>query len=75
MDLESFSNVLASVLHVYPHEITADTTFQGDLGADSLDLYQIILAVEKELSVELPTEGMDKLTTVGEALQFLNKNI
>jgi acyl carrier protein len=56
-----------------PDEIEYDMTFLSDLGADSLDLYQIFMGVEDELNITLPSEGLEGITTVGEAVELIEK--
>ena len=56
-----------------PDEIEMDMTFLTDLGADSLDLYQIFMGVEDELGIHIPTEGLDRLKTVKDAVDWIEK--
>ena len=56
MEFEKLKKVIADVLNVDPEEITMDTTFVDDLGADSLDVFQIILGIEEEFDIEIPAE-------------------
>ena len=56
-----------------PDEIEMDMTFLTDLGADSLDLYQIFVGVEEETGLHIPTEGLDKITTVREAVEWMER--
>ena len=49
------------------------TTFVDDLGADSLDIFQIIMAIEEEFEIEIPTEEAEKITTVGDAVEQIKK--
>ena len=75
MELEKLKTIIADVLNVDTAEITEDTTFVDDLGADSLDLFELVMALEDEYSVEIPSEDLESLTTVGAALGYLqNKN-
>lgn len=71
MELEKLQKVIADVLNVDPKEITLDTTFVDDLGADSLDLFQIVMGMEEEFSVEIPMEKVEGITTVGEAIALI----
>ncbi len=70
MEFETLKQIIAEVLSVDPDEITMDTTFD-DLGGDSLDLYQIILEVQEQLSVEIDEEKAASITTVGEAVELI----
>lgn len=73
MEFEAFKKVAATVLGMDPDEIEMDMTFLTDLGADSLDLYQIFVGVEEETGLQIPTEGLDKITTVREAVKWIQK--
>ena len=63
--------IIADVLNVDPDEITMDTTFLDDLGADSLDVFQIIMGIEEEFDIEVPAEEAEKITTVEEAVNMI----
>lgn len=67
MEFEKLQNIIAEVLNVGPEEITLNTTFVDDLGADSLDIFQIIMGIEEVFDIEIPTEAAEKITTVGDA--------
>jgi acyl carrier protein len=67
--------IIAEVLNVDAAEITADTTFVDDLGADSLDVFQIIMGVEEKLNIEVDTEAAEKLSTVGDAVELIKKTV
>jgi len=56
MEFEKLRKVIAEVLNVDPDEITMDTTFTDDLGADSLDVFQIVMGIEEEFDIEIPPE-------------------
>ena len=73
MEFEKLKKIIAEVLNVDPDEITMETTFQDDLGADSLDVYQIIMGIEEEFDIEIPAESAEQVTTVEEAVE-MNKN-
>ena len=75
MELEKLKEIIADVLNVEVNDITEDTTFVDDLGADSLDIFQIIMAIEEEFEIEIPTEEAEKITTVGEAIAHIEKAI
>jgi len=72
-ELEVLKKAIVSVLSVYPDEINDNTTFLGDLGADSLDVYQIVMAVEEDLNISLKVEDIREVTTVTEALELIKK--
>lgn len=71
MEFEKLKKVIAEVLNVDPEEITMDTTFLDDLGADSLDIFQIIMGIEEEFDIEIPAEKAEKITTVEEAVELI----
>ncbi|MBQ9613914.1 MAG: acyl carrier protein [Lachnospiraceae bacterium] len=73
MDQEfiKIKEIIADVLNVDPNEITEDTTFADDLGADSLDLYQILMGIEEEFGITVDQEKAEKVTTVKEALDLI----
>ena len=72
MELEMLRKVIAEVLNVDQAEITMDTTFVDDLGADSIDLVELVMAFEDEFGVEVPYEELEKkVKTVGDAIEFL----
>ncbi|MBR4580812.1 MAG: acyl carrier protein [Lachnospiraceae bacterium] len=73
MEFEILVRSIVNVLNVYPKEITEKTTFVGDLGADSLDAYQIVLNVEEEMGLEFDPEEIKKIETVGDALEMIKK--
>ncbi len=73
MEFEALKKVTAAVLGMDPDEIEMDMTFLTDLGADSLDLYQIFMGVEEDLGIHIPTEGLDKLKTVKDAVEWIAK--
>ena len=75
MEFEKLKKIIAEVLNVDPDEITMETTFQDDLGADSLDVYQIIMGIEEEFDIELPAESAEQVTTVEEAVEMIKNAV
>ena len=71
MEFEALKKVAAAVLGMDPEEIGMDMTFLSDLGADSLDLYQIFVGVEEELGIDIPYDGIEKIKTVKEAVEWI----
>ena len=69
--LEKMTEMVADQLNVDAAEITAETSFKDDLGADSLDLFELVMALEEEYNVEIPSEDLEKLTTVGAVMDYL----
>lgn len=73
MELEVLKKVLVEILSVDVSEIYMDTTLMGDLGADSLDVYQIVLRLEEELGVHFEEKDLTKVETVGQAVALIQK--
>lgn len=69
MEFEKIKAIIAEVLNVDENEITMETTFTDDLGADSLDVFQIIMGLEEEFDIEIANEGAEKIVTVGDAVE------
>lgn len=67
--------VIADVLNVDPNEITLETTFMEDLGADSLDVFQIVMGIEEAYEIEIPAEKAEHITTVGEAVALIKNSM
>ncbi|MDO4632561.1 MAG: acyl carrier protein [Eubacteriales bacterium] len=74
MEFEKLQKIIAEVLNVDENEITPDTTFVDDLGADSLDVFQIIMGIEEEFDIEIPNEQAEKIVSVGDAAEAI-KNV
>ena len=64
MELEKIKAIIAEVLNIDADSITEDTTFVDDLGADSLDIFQIIMGIEEEYDIELDNESVEQIQTV-----------
>ena len=75
IDQEKFKEIIVDRLGVDPNEITNDASFIDDLGADSLDTVELIMAFEEEFGLEIPDEDAEKLTNVGAALEYLEKRL
>ena len=75
MEFEKVKKIIAEVLNVDPDEITMETTFQDDLGADSLDVYQIIMGIEEEFDIEIPAETAEQVTTVEDAVEMIKNAV
>ena len=74
MEHDKLRKIIAEVLCVDTREITEETTFVDDLCADSLDLYQIVMGIEEEFSIEISQTDAEKITTVGEAVQLIRNS-
>lgn len=75
MELEKLQKIIAEVLNVDTEEITWDTTFVDDLGADSLDIFQIVMGIEEEFDIEIPTEEVEQIVSVGDAVEQIKRLI
>ena len=71
MELEKTKAIIAEVLNIDADSITEDTTFVDDLGADSLDIFQIIMGIEEEYDIELDNESVEQIQTVGDAVEAI----
>ena len=69
MEFEKLQGIIAEVLNVDTEDITMATTFVDDLGADSLDIFQIIMGIEEEFDSEIPQEAAENIVTVGDAVE------
>ena len=75
MEFEKLQKIVAEILNVDPNEITMDTTFIDDLGADSLDVFQIIMGIEEEFDIEIANEDAENIVTVRDAVEQIKKAI
>lgn len=75
MEFEKLKTIIAEVLNLDPEEITPDSSFTDDLGADSLDVFQIVMGIEDEFEIKIPQEELENISTVGEALEQIKKAI
>ena len=69
--LEKMKEMLAEQLNCDAAGITAETSFKDDLGADSLDLFELVMALEDEYNIEIPAEELTELATVGDVIEYL----
>jgi acyl carrier protein len=70
--LERMLPIIAEHLNVEESEIKPESNFKEDLGADSLDLFELIMSLEEEFDVEIPSEDLEKLLTVNDVIEYLN---
>ena len=75
MEFEMLVKIISEVMSIDPDEITRDTRFADDLGADSLDLAQIIMGIEDEFEIEIPVEEAEKISTVGDAEERIRQEV
>lgn len=69
--LERVKEIIVEQLNLDGVEITESSSFKDDLGADSLDLFELVMAFEEEYDVEIPPEDLEKITTVGEVIDYM----
>jgi acyl carrier protein len=69
MEFEKLQKIISEVLNVDEDEITMETTFVDDLGADSLDVFQIIMGIEEEFDIEIANEEAENIVTVADAIE------
>lgn len=73
MDFSKIKEVVAEQLGVDVTELTSETSLKDDLNADSLDLFQIIMSLEEEFGIEIPTEDTESINTIGDIENYLSK--
>ncbi len=72
--LEKVKKIIVEQLSVEEAEVTQEASFIEDLGADSLDIVELIMALEEEFGVEIPDEDAEKISTVGDAVQYIQQH-
>lgn len=75
MEFEKIQEIIADVLNVEKNEVKLETTFVDDLGADSLDLFQIVTGIEDEFNIEISTDDAETIKTVGDAVEQIKNAI
>lgn len=70
--LEKITEIIADQLGQDASEITADSTFKDDLGADSLDLFELVTTLEDEFGVEIPSEDLEQIVKVGDVVEYIS---
>lgn len=68
---DKVKQMIAEQLSTDAASITEETSFKDDLGADSLDLFELVMAMEDEFNVEIPTDDLENLLTVGDVMKYL----
>ena len=71
--LEKMKELIAEQLGVEAEVVNENSSFKEDLGADSLDLFELVMALEDEYSVEIPAEDLEKMATVGDVMNYLKE--
>ena len=69
MEFEKLQEIIADVLNVDPNEVTMETTFADDLGADSLDVFQIVMGIEEEFDIQIEAEEAEHIVSVEDAVE------
>ncbi len=69
MEFEKLQEIIAEVLNLEPDDITMGAAFVDDLGADSLDIFQIIMGIEEAFDIEIPNDAAEQIVTVGDAAE------
>jgi acyl carrier protein len=72
---EDVKTIIAEQLGVKVEEVTDSASFVDDLGADSLDTVELVMALEEKFGIEIPDEDAEKMTTVGEAIKYLEEKV
>ncbi len=72
---ERVKAIIVEQLQVNGDEVTENASFQEDLGADSLDVVELVMALEEEFGIEIPDEDAEKIRTVGEAVQYIEQRL
>ena len=72
--LEKIKEMVAESLGVDAGTITEETSFKDDLGADSLHLFELVMALEEEYDVEIPTEDLEQIATVGDVISYIESH-
>ena len=75
MEFEKIRDIIVEVLNVEESDVKMESTFIDDLGADSLDVFQIIIGLEEEFDIEIPSDEAEKIVTVGDAVEQIKKAV
>ena len=75
MEFEKLQSLIAEVLNIEPDEVTMTSTFVDDLGADSLDIFQIIMGIEEEFDIKIPDDAAEHIVSVGDAVEQIKNAI
>ncbi len=72
--LEKMKELIAEGLNIDEGKVTENASFKEDLGADSLDLFELVMSLEDEFGVEIPSEDLEQLTTVGDVVNYIEEH-
>jgi acyl carrier protein len=75
VDLDKIKKIIIDQLGVEESEVTEEASFVDDLGADSLDTVELVMALEEEFGIEIPDEDAEKILTVGDAIKYINSKL
>ena len=75
MEFEKIRDIIVEVLNVEESDVKMESTFIDDLGADSLDVFQIIMGLEEEFDIEIPSDEAEKIVSVGDAVEQIKKAV
>ena len=73
--IDDVKNIIVEQLHVTPEKVTDSANFVDDLGADSLDIVELVMAFEEEFNIEIPDEDAENIRTVGDAIDYLEPKV
>lgn len=72
--LEKIKEIVSENLGIDTEQITEESSFKNDLGADSLDIFEMVMALEDEYEIEIPTEDLEKIMTIGDVINYINEH-
>ena len=72
--LEQIKKIVAENLNVEEENVTLDASFKEDLKADSLDLFELVMELEEEFGIEIPSEDLEQLATIGDVAKYIEEN-
>lgn len=75
MNLEALKEIVAEQLNVPVTDLTEETEFMNDLGADSLDLFELAMAMEEKFEIEIPSEDLANIVSVGDAAKYIESKL
>ena len=75
MDFEKVKKIIATTMGFDENTLTMDTAFIDDLGADSMDIFQVIMGIEEEFDIEVDNEDAEKIVTIGDAVEMIKKAV